>query len=323
MKHVLIKVLSLLTIIVAGVASTPSERPSVIITGYVKVKANVVTLNDIAKIHSARKENEEIIKRLREIKIADAPAPKTNITIPGVKILSLIENAGIKREELGYSIPQVVIIEREGRVISKGDVLPVVQETLALDSNFDLQVRKVSWSRAQIIPIGETKFNVQLLGKPSGGSIPLRITAFVDNKPANRFLATAAVDDWRAVPVLNRTLERGMLIDSEDVELVRLNLFKEPNNIAASLDDVIGRRVKNRIKAGTTIKKNLVDIPPDIPKGRKIVLVYQKGTFHATATGVALEDGHVGDVIQVRNSVSRKVLRAEVKSNETVDVTLQ
>jgi flagella basal body P-ring formation protein FlgA len=306
-------------------ASYPSidSRPIVIVQPEVVVKGESILLGEIASIKAQEKEFQAVVADLKKISLGDAPPPKGRIGIPGAKILDLIRGSGIPPESIGYSIPQIVHVQRAGRVISRDDLLTEVQSSLSRDTKLDVQVRDVNWESAQVIPIGVTEYDIARLGEPSAGKIPLRVLVTVDGKPSARFMATAVVDDWREVPVLNKSLERGMLITPSDVELVRLNLFKQPPDIADHISDVLGRAVKIRMDAGDTLRKSMIDIPPLVPQGKKVQLLYDSGGLRATATGVAMDDGLKGDVIRVKNDSSRKIVKARIASEDIVEVIFQ
>jgi len=311
----------LLPATLAGASS--DERPQVIVRPAAVVKGAKILLGDIATISATEPEFQKLVTDLKAIDLGEAPPPKTKTGIPGAKILSMIEAKGIQAQTIAYSIPLIVQVERAGRVLAKEEVLGDIREVLSRDERLDVQVREVLWDAAQVVPMGATSFEVERLGDPSSGKIPLRIIAKVDEIPAARFTATAVVDDWRAVPVLKRTLERGMLISPEDVELVRLNMFKQPQDVADSLDDVLGRAAKSRMNAGETLRKSMVDIPPLVPQGKAVTLIYKSGALRATASGAALDNGLRGDVIRVRNESSKKVVRAKVLNESELEVESQ
>ncbi|MCB0360674.1 MAG: flagella basal body P-ring formation protein FlgA, partial [Bdellovibrionales bacterium] len=55
--------------------------------------------------------------------------------------------------------------------------------------------------------------------------------------------------------------------------------------------------------------------------GKKISIVFERGALLATASGIALEDGHRDQTIRVKNDRSRKILRATVVSADEVRIT--
>jgi flagella basal body P-ring formation protein FlgA len=303
------------------VAQNKADRPAVIVYPSATVQKSIVTLGDISRIVSRAKNAQQLVEKLQAIKIADAPAPKASTSISGLKVLSAIQEAGIDPSEFAYSIPPAVNILRDGRVVTSEEVIDALKSKLLTRTDFDVQIKGVQWATGQIVPVGESEIKVEALGEPSGGKLPVRVAVFVDKAPAARFLATATVDDWREVPVLNKGLDRGMLITSEDIELVRLNLHNQPEDVVSKLDEVVGRRTKTKVGAGETIRKSLVDIPPTIPRGKKIAIEYNSGLLFATASGVAMEDGFSGQTIKVRNIASKKIIEVKVVNEETVEVS--
>lgn len=297
------------------------KRPAFYIRPEVKVRSDVVTLGQVASFSGGDEKFPELATVLKEIKLMDAPAPSTKDTITGAKILELIYRAGVPEDSFGYSIPRVVTVEREGRLLTAAEVLRVLKTKSFGDATSDLQPKEVTWTADQVIALGETRIDINPLGKVSGGRMPIRVEVFVDERPAARFLATALVDDWREVPVMKHEVERGSLISGEEIQLVRLNLLQQPSDIVSSFDEVIGRRAKSKINAGETIRKSAVDIPPIIPKGRKVSIVYRSHGLEATATGVALEDGFENGHLKVRNENSKKVIAGRVSSGDVVEVS--
>jgi flagella basal body P-ring formation protein FlgA len=143
----------------------------------------------------------------------------------------------------------------------------------------------------------------------------------VDGRPAARFLATAAVDDWQEVPVITRELQRGTVIGAGDVQMVRLNLSQYSGEIIRDLSEAVGQRAKGRIGAGEVIRRSLVDLPPTIVRGAKVKAIYKKGALTAVLNSVAVEDGFLGEEMRIKNESSKKVLTGRVLSGEEVEVT--
>lgn len=105
------------------------------------------------------------------------------------------------------------------------------------------------------------------------------------------------------------------------MQLVRLNLNEQPEDVVEEVQDVVGRRAKGRIGAGQVFRKKMLDIPPVIPKGAKVQIVYRRGGLSASASAVAIEDGFEGGKVRVRNEGSKKIVVGRVVSVEEVEVT--
>lgn len=303
--------------------AAPYRRPTVIVRPQAVVRGPVITLGEIAEVSAESPEHSDLVAALKGARLADAPAPMTTTTLLAANILQSIEGLGVSPDTIGYSVPNTVTVERAGRIVSQEEVLNAVRKEVTSDLTLDLQVREVVWPNSQVIPEGPSLVRVERLGQPQGGKIPLRVEVLVGQLPAARFLATAMVDDWREIPVLRRSLERGMLISPGDVQLVRLNLHKQPEDVAENLDLVLGRRVLHRLQAGESIRKRQIEIPPMIKKGKRVSMAISRGPLQASATGVAINDGAAGDLITVKNDASGKLVRGKVVSPETVEVTLE
>jgi flagella basal body P-ring formation protein FlgA len=300
-------------------SSYAAPRARMVVQATAQVVGETITLGDIAQFSKPNVETEHMLETLKAIELGKAPMPKAQLNIPGVKILDEIRKAGVNLDEIGYSVPKAVTVSRNGRVIRSEELLAAVRKSLELEKTEDLQVREVRLSHAHVIPVGDTAIEIEKLGEPSAGKLPLRVAVSVNEIPQARFLATAIVDYWKEVPVLNKTLDRGMLVTQNDIELVRLNLIQQPIDVADSAKQVLGHRVKSRIPAGNTIAKTLIERPPVVEQGRKVIIVYRRGSLSATATGIALDSGMENDSIRIRNDNSKKVIKATiVNENEVV-----
>jgi len=297
------------------------RRVSFMVRPEAVVKSEEIKLGDIATFGSTEKEFESLVERLKGIKICDAPAPKTKVTILGSTLLEKISFEGVEKNAIGYSIPRTIIVERDGRVVTRDEVLSSIKQELWKIKNADLQVRDVEWANSQVIPTGEVKITTEFLGEAVSGKLPVRVEIFVDQKPAARFLATGIADDWKEVPVLNRVVDRGGVIAPEDLQLVRTNLSQYPADAVSGMQELIGKRARGRLQAGEVVRRSNIDIPPMIPKGKKILIVYNRGLLRASATGVALEDGFQGSKITIRNEASKKIVVGKVTGAETAEVT--
>lgn len=295
------------------------RRVTFLVKPETSVRGDEIRLKDIASFGPAEKEFQDLVETLKEIRLADAPAPRTKSTILGVNILRAIELAGLPKDSIGYSVPRIVTVEREGRLVTRQEVLTELKNVVWKTKNADIQIHDVEWANQQVVPTGESRIQVEVLGEPVSGKFPVRAEVFVNENPEARFLATAIADDWREVPVLNRGIERGALISPEDIQVVRLNLAQQPADTVSLASSVYGMRAKARLNAGEVVRRGSVDVPPMIPKGKRVTIVYDRGLLRATATGIALEDGFEGSKLSIRNESSKKILAAKVLNGDEVE----
>ncbi len=300
-----------------------ANRPMLVIKPQVEVSKDTLFLGDIATITARDSAQEQLVQKLKEISLGAAPGPRGSLTLLGASLLDRIESHGVSRDAIGYSVPGVVTVSRGGREITKEEVLAAIRTLASSNKTEDLRVNEVSWSNSYSIPKGETRLEIQRMGEPQHGKLPVRVEAFVNNLSEARFLATATVDYWREVPVLSRNVERGMLINPSDIQIVRVNINQEGADIVSSAHEAVGQKAKSRIAAGSVIRRSLIDFPPTILRGSRIAITYRSGGLSAQASGVAIQDGQIGEIITVQNESSKKQIRGKVIDSESVEVNAQ
>ena len=87
----------------------------------------------------------------------------------------------------------------------------------------------------------------------------------------------------------------------------------------STLDDVLGARIKRRVRPGQPITPNNLCF---VCKGDTIVINASNPMMQVKATGVAMQDGNIGDTISVTNSRSKKQINARVASTSEVVVNI-
>ena len=303
--------------------ATAEELPRLEVPAQAKIQSNVIKLGSFARIRHTHPEHKKLADDLSSVELGLAPAPRTKTRILGAKILEAIEENGIPRNAFYYSIPKVVMLERDGRLVQQDEVKLALSRDIQHKKALDLKIREVRWDSPQVVPSGDLDFQVRPLGIARAGKLPLRVEVLSEGELVARFQATAIVDHWKSVPVANRRLERGRLIEASDIELVRLNLNQEPSDIVVKEEQLMGKQVIRTIPAGETIRHQSVEIPPLVPRGQKVVMIFTRGALRATATGVAMEHGYEGKTIKVRNENSRKIVQGQVLETGNISVITQ
>lgn len=114
------------------------------------------------------------------------------------------------------------------------------------------------------------------------------------------------------VPVPARRIERGALIEAEDVEarwladdLVRGDAARDPA-------EIVGREARRVLPAGRIVRVADLAAPRLVARGQAVTMVYAGRGLEITALGEALDHGGLGGVVRVVNPASRLVREAVV-----------
>jgi flagella basal body P-ring formation protein FlgA len=122
------------------------------------------------------------------------------------------------------------------------------------------------------------------------------------------------------VAVLARSLPRGATLDRQAIRMQRLDTTTLGFGYYDDLGQVTGRTLRRAATAGTVITPGLVDIPPTVRKNEQVTLLAERAGIAIRASGRAMADAQIGDLIRVRNLSSEQIVEGVVRGPGTVVV---
>lgn len=270
-----------------------------------------IRLDDIAEIKSSTSSDNDAIVALKNIFIAKSPVPGEELTLSAAEVLEKLDYAGVDTNRIAYVFPRVFVVRRASRKLSLREI------TSAIQGYFDREGREVSVKRVDgfydmnVEPLA-TDIKALPLSIPKSGLTTFKISVNGPEVEEKAFNINAEIDEWREVPVASRALGRGEIVSDGDIMMARLNIGALPKDTILQEQRVFGRQTKKPISYGESFSKRKIEIPPLISTGSKVTVVYRKGALEASATGIALEDGLMGESIKVRNDSSKRVVTGEI-----------
>jgi flagella basal body P-ring formation protein FlgA len=127
------------------------------------------------------------------------------------------------------------------------------------------------------------------------------------------------VMQMQPVVVISTAVSPGTILNEDNIELINKNSALLRRTTFSSVDDVLGARIKRRIRPGQPITPNNLCF---VCKGDTIIINASTGMMQVKATGVAMQDGNIGDTISVTNSRSQKQINAKIASTNEVTVNI-
>lgn len=119
---------------------------------------------------------------------------------------------------------------------------------------------------------------------------------------------------------LVRPLEKGTILQASD-----LRILTGVNGVSGvmfrSIDDVIGRRLDQSMGPGQPLQIRHLEMDWLVRNGTPVALEITTGGFSVTASGEATEDGLLGDVIEVVNISSGRVVKGVVNGRNSVSLS--
>ncbi|MBI2889670.1 MAG: flagellar basal body P-ring formation protein FlgA [Nitrospirae bacterium] len=137
-----------------------------------------------------------------------------------------------------------------------------------------------------------------------------------------RLWLTFEVRGQARVACAARDIAAGSALDSADIEVGSVPLTQIPVDFATDPTSLVGRKLSRRYRTGEPLSARHVAKIPDVRRGDKVSVLVGNARFQVQATGVAQEDGSVGEVIFVRNTASGKTFLARVVGTHRVEVVL-
>lgn len=137
--------------------------------------------------------------------------------------------------------------------------------------------------------------------------------------PSNKwFMYTVVkVHEVQTVVVPSSAMSPGSVLTSSNLETVEIDKRRLRGSTFASKEQLIGARLRRRSRPGQPISPNMLCF---VCKGDAIVIIAEISGMKIKTTGVAEQDGNIGDTILVKNRRSKKRLDAKVVSVNHVQV---
>ncbi|NVK57609.1 MAG: flagellar basal body P-ring formation protein FlgA [Alteromonadaceae bacterium] len=137
---------------------------------------------------------------------------------------------------------------------------------------------------------------------------------------SNWYIFTSAkVTRTRTIVVTASMISPDTVLSDGHLTLAEVDIKRLRHTPFTALEDVTGARLKYRVREGQPVQSNMLCF---ICKGDKITISAQAGTMEVKTSGIARQDGVIGDVIEVVNSSSNKSVIAKVASTQEVVVSL-
>ena len=172
-------------------------------------------------------------------------------------------------------------------------------------------------------PVPPGKMSLKLYKKEKKrleGYVRLIAIISVNGVVKNKVKLSGWIDVFESVVCASRNLKKRDIIKADDVYLVRRNISRLPPGILIDMDKAIGLMVKNSTKAETSIKDWMLEKPPVVEKGDMVTILVESDGLRVTVPGLVLEQGYLGGLVQVQNTMSNKRIYARVTNPSTVTV---
>jgi flagellar basal body P-ring formation protein FlgA len=110
-------------------------------------------------------------------------------------------------------------------------------------------------------------------------------------------------------------ISAGMLVDSDEPPQ-----GAPPPNMLLDRADIVGKVARRTLLPGRAIPAIAVEEPRAVSTGGQVQLIYQQDGVSIVTTAQALQNGYVGQIVQVRNLDSGLVVSGAVQPDGSIRV---
>ena len=289
----------------------PIEHPGVHLTGQVTVTDSLVRLGDLF----------EGLEQDADKPVARAPEPGGRL-IYEARALAAIAAKNRVPWTPQTRFDRVVVIRdalRIGRELIEAEV---ARELTARSDQRDFDIQLDNPSVHFDLPTDKHPMVVveTLNHDPRSGRFVAVVAAPAGDPEAERIRITGRAVEATEVPVPLRQIQAGDVIAEKDIEWIRTPADRMSRGIALTLDQLVGYEARRPLNAGEPIRASDIQPKVMITKGGIVSMILVTPKMTLTALGKAMEDGSMGETIQVRNSNSNRSVNARVTGPDTVSV---
>jgi flagella basal body P-ring formation protein FlgA len=112
--------------------------------------------------------------------------------------------------------------------------------------------------------------------------------------------------------VAARDIERRQVLTLDQLQWRALDLARQPRGVITDPKAITGMSARRRLRAGQPLSANLLEPALLVRRGERVSIVARDGPIQARTEGEALAAGRLGEVIEVKNLSSGKVVQVSV-----------
>jgi len=191
-----------------------------------------------------------------------------------------------------------------------------VERRLALGAGSQVSITRLDTAEPRALAKGRLlEVELSTKGRPLGW-VTARARILVDQKEREVWFR-AEVVALAPTLVAGRSIDRGETLSASDLKLVMLPVTEDRVD---SVEQIAGSLARWPIAQGEAISRRGVERPMVVTRGTTILAVIEQPGFVLKAPAEAMDNGAIGDEIQLRLGASKKVVRGVVLGRDEVEV---
>lgn len=304
----------------AGLASLPAAAETAaapaLLRSTVTVEAAVIRLGDLFDGGAP-----ESGLANADVAVARAPAPGESVVLDA-RWLSAVARAYDVAWRPASRFDQAVVT-RASQLIGAETIRATLAADMVargVDGEFDIQFDGSAPALKLPVDVDPTLTVQQLNLDSQSGRFQAVLVAATDGQASARTVVSGRVFALTEVPVPTRRLLPGEVITEADLEWVQVHADRISGATVVDPSQIVGHSPRRPIRAGEPVRANDLLIAMTMKRGTVVTMVLETPQMLITTQGRAMEDGAEGDLVDVMNIASNRVVKATIVDPTTVSV---
>ncbi len=172
-----------------------------------------------------------------------------------------------------------------------------------------------------IVPTGRLHLEVEkIAGGARTGRRSFRVGLFINGQFIKTVSIVGEVKAQATVVTPVRWIKPKEVVVAEDVTVLTVDVPSLTHDFVLDLNDVIGKEVLRPLPPSQPIRKIVLDDPPIIRKGDRVMLEVRQGGLLVQTVGLAKATGKFGETIPVKNQNSGREVVGRIMGSGLVEV---
>jgi flagella basal body P-ring formation protein FlgA len=264
---------------------------------------------------------------LPRLRLCDSPAFSRTLVLKRAQLLQLAFVAGCDRGFTNWDGTDSIRISRRARPVSEKEGLQLLTSALQEQSVKELGELELHLSRPwATVQVPDEPFAFKVVDLPTTGVSPTVIARFeivtAYGEHLGSWQASLQAKVWRDIWITRSAVKRGDSVRATDLVRERRDMLVCREPLAEISQEDAAIEFTETLQPGTPLWARSVRPRSIVHRGQSLAALVQDGALEIHLKVEALEDGAAGQIIRVRNPLSRRDLRGKVVDEQSILVAL-
>ena len=257
-----------------------------------------------------------------DVKVADAPLFGRSVVLTRDRVFQTSKRALGESAGAALTGATGVLVTRASRELRETEVLLLLREALQREIVRDRGELELRLGRPwNVVAVPDEPLELRLVDVPATGLSPVTMVRFemrTATDSAGAWQVVLQVKLMREVWTARNSVRRGARVSSDDLVRERRDVINAREPLADFASLTHDWEAADFLAAGATVLARSLRPQVAMRRGQMVEAIVDQGSMRISLRVEVLEDGAPGDLVRLRNPVSRKELKGKVQDEHSV-----